>query len=172
MGAVKRRLAVAAGALALLAAAFLAGRFAAPTKTVTVTKTEFVDRVVTAEVVRTERVEGPVRTVTRWRDAPAAPGCPEVREVEQVEERGPVTSTTASASTSASETVASTETTRVVERDRARLRLELSQDVTRLTDPKALGGAASARVYGPFWLGAHVTAEDWKRPRVTLGAEF
>lgn len=73
------------------AAGLAVGRVSLAPEVVTKTEVREVVRTVEAKAiaeahVKVVEVAGP--TVTRWRTAPAAPGCPEVREVEQV--AGPV----------------------------------------------------------------------------------
>lgn len=171
MGAVKRYAIASLAAAALLAGAFLAGKYTTPTKVEEKTVTRFVDRVVVATVDRRVEVAGPVQIRTVWRTAPAAPGCPEVREVERIEDHGPVTTTTDSTSTATGESTGSSEKSRTEETRRPRFRLEVSQDLTRITDPGALEAGGAVR-FGPVWIGVETKVEDWKHPRATVGAEF
>lgn len=173
----KRYALIAGGAVLALVLAYGTGRYLAPSKTVTTTetKTEYKDRI--QYVDRIHQVAGPVHQVviTKAVQVPASSTCPEHSETTTTTttDSGPVLIDTNTQGQQSSEGGSSTVATKTVTHDRPRLRLELAQDVTRFTDPKQIGGAASVRVLGPVWLGVQVAkAEDWKHPRATLAMEF
>ncbi len=137
-----------AAALVLVVVAFLVGRSSAPTKTVTVTETKYVDRVVTKEVVREVKVQGPVRVQEKIITRPGAE-----RVVERVIERGPTTTTTDAAASSDRTTVATKETTKIVESPKARWLAEVGGQWSSLTlSPHRWDAAIGMRLAGPFWL--------------------
>jgi hypothetical protein len=150
------QLIVALGGILALAAAYGAGRYAAPPRVETSTVASS-NATSAAQVQVVERVvAGPVRTVTRVveRVVPctAGPATP-VRETTVVEERGQqVTDTAVSATgrtTEATQVAQSTVTTA----EQPRLMLQAGASLgTNLTPAWSAG--ASYRLTGPLWLGA------------------
>jgi hypothetical protein len=175
-----------AAALALIAA-YGAGRYAAPTKTVTktetrtVTQVQYQDRVVYQDRIVEKKVEGPVRIVTRTIPylVPGAPaGCPSAVETITTEDHGAVTTDTqasAEGSSTSQTQVAQTQdvnTEKVVIRDAPRWTLLLSQDALHLTDPSHLAGTVTYRLLGPIAAGAEVRGDDLKHPRLVISLAF
>jgi hypothetical protein len=151
----KRWVYIAAGSAFLLVAAFLGGRFSAPTKVREVVKvetkietvTEWKDRVVE------KRVAGPVRVRTITIEKAGE------RIVERVVERGPVTTERSGESAGQSLSAASSigVSSRVVESARPGWRLSVAAgwDAEALSlRPGLYGVEVSRRVAGTVWLGA------------------
>lgn len=170
---------VGVAVLAALAAAFAAGRYTAPvrerTRTDVVHLGASMEATEWSSATREKVVEGPVRVVTRWRDAPAAPGCPPVQEVERTEERGPVTSERSedtSGSTARVDVTADAKVTeKVTDYRRPSVALELgarwSPKDLDLT-PDRIDAAVGKRIAGPLWLA--VTADVETKKAGDLGA--
>jgi hypothetical protein len=168
----KLRLALGAGVVLALVAAFVAGRYSRPAKVVetvkvetkTVTVTEWRDRVVE------KRVQGPVRVRTITIEKPGGE-----RVVERVVDRGPVTTDTttdrdgsaASASASASSTSRTTEGRRPDWS--AGVSAWWTPEASSLT-PDRLGLELDRRILGTVWLGARASMHSVDDPDVRLGA--
>lgn len=152
----KRRIAIAAGAVLALVAAFIGGRYSRPAEvrelvkveTKTVTVTEWKDRVVE------KRVEGPVRIRTVTREVPGGE-----RVVTVVEERGPVTvdrrqDRAGESKETGSSAIVSERVTKAARPDwRASVLAGWDADAPSLR-PETYGVEVSRRVVGTVWLGA------------------
>jgi len=163
---------VAVGALLALAAAFYAGRFSAPVKTVetvkvetkTVTVTEWKDRIVE------KRVAGPVRVRTITIEKPGGE-----RVVERVVERGPVTTdtTTDHAGQSSGTTASNAATVRLSETGRPGWRAAVSAAWSpgRLSlEPARYTAEVDRRLFGTIWLGLRASTD--KTAGVAVGLEW
>ena len=171
---------LAGAGVALVVLAFLAGRWTAPAtpaRVETKVETRYVDRVVTAEVVRTVRVAGPVRIRTRIVERPGGE-----RVIEREVERAPVTTSTDSAAASSSSSSSSSSASTVAEappRPARRVDLEARWNLARPSArPEALGVGLSMRI-GRAWLGLTDEAPTGElldlerhRPGIRLGWEF
>lgn len=144
----KKWIAIGAGALLAVVAAFVAGRYSAPVKVETRTEvrtvTEWKDRVVT----KTE--QGPVRVRTETREVPG-----KERVIIRTEDRGPVTTDRNAEGSGSSATQAATVVIRDSSRPGWRASVLAGWSPGRLElRPEVYGVEVSRRVVGTVWAGA------------------
>jgi hypothetical protein len=167
----RRKAIIAGGALALLIATFVAGRYSRPARVVERVKVETKIQTVTQwkDRIVAKRVRGPVREVERIVEKPGAE-----RVITRWIERGPVTTDTtsdAAGQTSATSTSA-TSATKTTETGRP----GWSVEIRGLWDPRApaaipdrLTLGIDRRVIGTVWLGAAVSGEPRSFPDLRVG---
>ena len=146
--------------VALVGAAFLAGRFSVRPPP---TKVAYLDRTTEVVVERVKVVEGPVRWRTKRVEIPGPAG-PTITEERWVE-KGPVTYD----ATRDAQVVIHTEAAVETERAKWRASLRGGWDSFALK-PGVWGGELSRRISGPFWVGVY--ASDRVEVGVTLGVEW
>lgn len=162
----RRYLAIAAGALLALVAAFLGGRYSAPARVETrtewkekvVTVTEWKDRVVTQK--------GPERIRVVTREIPGGE-----RIVEKVIERGPSTTTTDTTGQAHSQTDQSSATVSVKEAGRPGWSVGVSGQWAGAPSsavPDRLGLELDRRLFGTIWLGVRASSRGTSDPQLGL----